>query len=61
MNDQFYSLQEVADMLKVRYLTIFRWARSGKLAAYKFGKQYRVSAETLQEFINASKVKGSGL
>lgn len=59
MSDQFYSLQEVADLLKVKYLTIFRWARSGKLPAYKFGKQYRVSAETLQEFINAAKVKGS--
>ena len=56
MNDQFYSLQEVADLLKVKYLTVFRWTRSGKLPAYKFGKQYRVSGDTLQEFIDAAKV-----
>lgn len=57
MNDQFYTLQEVAELLKVKYLTVFRWTKSGKLPAFKFGKQYRVSGETLQDFINAAKVK----
>lgn len=57
MNDQFYTLQEVAELLKVKYLTVFRWTKSGKLPAFKFGKQYRVSRETLQEFISAAKVK----
>lgn len=56
MTDQFYTLQEVADLLKVKYLTVFRWTKNGKLPAYKFGKQYRVSSETLQEFIDAAKV-----
>lgn len=57
MNDQFYTLQEVAEILKVKYLTVFRWTKSGKLPAFKFGKQYRVSGEALQEFIKAAKVK----
>lgn len=56
MNNEFYTLQEVADLLKVQYLTIFRWVKSGKLPAYKFGKQYRVSAETLKNFIDSAKV-----
>jgi excisionase family DNA binding protein len=56
MNDEYYTLQEVADLLKVKYLTIFRWVRSGKLPAYKFGKQYRVSKQILQKFINESMV-----
>lgn len=56
MNNEFYTLQEVADLLKVQYLTIFRWVKGGKLSAYKFGKQYRVSAETLQHFIDSAKV-----
>lgn len=56
MNDEYYTLQEVAELLKVKYLTIFRWVRSGKLPAYKFGKQYRVSKQILQKFINESMV-----
>ncbi len=56
MINEFYSLQEVADILKVQYLTIFRWVKSGKLPAYKFGKQYRVDIETLQRFIKSAKV-----
>lgn len=57
MNDQFYTLHEVADLLKVTYLTVFRWIKSGKLPAYKFGKQYRIDRITLDEFISNSKVK----
>lgn len=58
MTDQFYTLQEVADLLKVKYLTVFRWTKNGKLPAYKFGKQYRVSGDTLQKFIDAAAIKG---
>ncbi|MDH5533325.1 MAG: helix-turn-helix domain-containing protein [Candidatus Pacebacteria bacterium] len=60
MNDKFYTLYEVADLLKMSYMTIFRWAKNGKLPAYKFGKQYRISKETLEEFITKSKVKKEG-
>ncbi|MBI5151329.1 MAG: helix-turn-helix domain-containing protein [Candidatus Pacebacteria bacterium] len=60
MNDKFYSLQEVADLLKLNYLTVFRWAKVGKLPAYKFGKQYRIDQITLDEFIAKSKVKIPG-
>ena len=60
MKDQFYTLDEVATLLKMSYMTIFRWAKSGKLPVHKFGKQYRISKETLEKFIENSKVKKEG-
>lgn len=48
---EYYTLDEVAVMLKVVYLTVYRWVRAGKLKAYKVGKQYRVSKEHLDHFL----------
>jgi excisionase family DNA binding protein len=49
--DQYYSIEEVATMLKVAYLTVYRWVRAGKLVALKAGKQYRVSKLALKSFL----------
>lgn len=49
--DQYYSIEEIATMLKVAYLTVYRWVRAGKLVALKAGKQYRVSKLALKSFL----------
>jgi putative molybdopterin biosynthesis protein len=49
--EQYYSIEEVAKMLKVAYLTVYRWIRSGKLEAVKAGKQYRIKKRELEKFI----------
>lgn len=54
---QYYSLKEVSGMLKVAYLTVYRWVKSKKLPVYKAGKQYRVKKEDLDIFIGSSRNK----
>ena len=49
--DQYYSIEEVAKILKVVYLTVYRWVRSGRLIAFKAGKQYRIKKEDLEIFL----------
>ena len=49
--DKFYSIEEVAKMLKVAYLTIYRWIQARKLKAHKAGKQYRIKKSDLDDFI----------
>lgn len=49
--DEYYSIQEVADKLKVAYLTVYRWIQSGKLTALKAGKQYRIDKNDLHNFL----------
>lgn len=57
MNEEFYTLHEVADLLKISYMTVFRWVKAGKLEAYQIGKQYRVKQSTINTFIEKKKVK----
>ena len=53
--EQYYTIKEVAKLLKVAYLTVYRWIQSGKLTAYKAGKQYRIEKEDLKTFIKVKK------
>ena len=53
--EQYYSIEEVAKMLKVVYLTVYRWIQSNKLIAYKAGKQYRIEKTDLDKFMRKRK------
>ncbi len=53
--EEYYSIEEVAKMLKVAYLTVYRWVQSKKLSAVKAGKQYRVKKEELDKFLQKRK------
>ena len=51
MEEKHYTIHEVAGLLKVAYLTVYRWIQAGKLKSYKAGKQYRVDEKDLKEFM----------
>jgi acetyl-CoA synthetase len=55
VEETYYTLQEIADRLKVNYRTVYRWVRAGKLPAYKFGQDWRVTESDLKEFIEERK------
>jgi excisionase family DNA binding protein len=62
MEDKYYTIQEIADILKVDYMTVYRWIRAGKLEAYQVQKHYRIKESDFQQFMEASKTtlnKGS--
>jgi excisionase family DNA binding protein len=48
---KLYTLQEVANILKVSRQTIYNYITAKKLRATKYGKEYRVTEATLKEFI----------
>lgn len=54
-NEQYYTIEEVAKMLKVVYLTVYRWIQDDKLKAYKAGKQYRIKKLDLDKFVERKK------
>lgn len=47
-----YTLDEVADILKVTKRTLYTYVKEGKLPAVKMGKYWRVSQDTLEAFIS---------
>lgn len=55
MNSEYYSLEEVASLLKVTYLTVYRWVKAKKIVALKAGKQYRIRKEDLDDFLQGQK------
>ncbi|MFH2021780.1 MAG: helix-turn-helix domain-containing protein [Patescibacteria group bacterium] len=56
MTDQYYSITEVANLLKVAYLTVYRWIKSGKLKSVKAGKQYRIKKEDLSTLMEQKNI-----
>lgn len=57
IEEKYYTIEEVAKMLKVVYLTVYRWIQDGKLTAYKAGKQYRIEKSDLQSFMKQTNKK----
>lgn len=45
----YYTVQETAKMLKVSERTIWRWIHGGKLAARRFGRQYRIRGADIEK------------
>lgn len=50
-NMKLYTLQEVADVLRVTRQTIYNYVTAKRLKASKIGKEYRVTEEDLQDFL----------
>lgn len=51
LEEKYFTIKEIAKLLKVSYITIFRWIHAGKLIAVKAGKQYRIKESQLNKFL----------
>jgi excisionase family DNA binding protein len=49
--DEFLTVPEVAERLKVSGQTIYRWIDEGMRPAVQFGKQYRVRSDELEQIL----------
>jgi excisionase family DNA binding protein len=52
---QFYTCEEVAEMLRLNIMTIYRYIKAGRLQAHKFGKDYRITSDELKQFLESTK------
>lgn len=55
--DRVYTLQEIADIMKLNKQTIQNYVKKGTLKATKFGRVYRVTEEELKRFMNTGTEK----
>lgn len=51
---KLYTLQEVADYLRVTRQTVYNYVTAKRLRATKIGKEYRVTESDLQDFLKNS-------
>lgn len=49
--EKFYTVEEVAKTLKVNPMTVYRRVKEGKLKVYKVGRVFRISEESLKNYL----------
>lgn len=58
---EFYSLEEVAELLGVNYQLIYKLVRTGEIPAARLGKVYRVMRCDLDAYLHQSKSHAGGV
>lgn len=48
---KLYTIEDITDLFKVTRRSVYKWIDAGKLSAFKVGKEWRITEESLQEFI----------
>lgn len=56
-NKEFYKTEELASLLQVNVMTIYRYIKAGKLKAYKIGREFRIGKNDFNNFLNNAKTK----
>lgn len=51
-NQKFFSTQEVADLLNISRIAVFKKIKKGEIKAEKVGRNYIIPAESLSEIFN---------
>ena len=47
---EVYTLKEIEELFSVTRRSLYNWITSGKLKAFKVGKEWRVTRDALEEF-----------
>lgn len=53
----YYTPTELAKLLSVNVMTIYRYIKAGRLAAHKIGKEYRIDHAEFEKFMAKTKTK----
>ncbi len=59
-NKKIYTVKDIANMLKVKEITVRRLVARGDLKAFRIGNRFRFNADDIEEFLKnyvPSKVK----
>lgn len=53
---EFFTIKELAEYLSVKVKTLYAWAESGKIPAFKFNGALRFKVSEIMQFIESGKV-----
>lgn len=54
---EFYKAEDLAELLEVNIMTIYRYIKAGRLKAYKLGREFRIEKIEFSKFLNSVKTK----
>ena len=58
-NAHFMTVAEVAEVMRVSKMTVYRLVHSGELPAVRFGRSYRVPESAVEEYLRTARVDGA--
>lgn len=53
----FYKAEELAELLEVNIMTIYRYIKAGRLKAYKLGREFRIEKKEFNTFLEKVSTK----
>jgi excisionase family DNA binding protein len=56
LKPEFYRAEDLAEILKVNIMTIYRYIKSGKIKAYKIGKEFRIDKKSFDDFLKETRI-----
>ncbi|PYI67946.1 AlpA family transcriptional regulator [Arthrobacter livingstonensis] len=59
-NVNFLTVQEVAELMRVSKMTVYRMVHAGELPAVRFGRSYRVPQNAVETILKTSVVDEQG-
>ncbi|RKY42672.1 MAG: DNA-binding protein [Candidatus Makaraimicrobium thalassicum] len=57
MESSVMTIEEVADYLKMKVVTIYKHAQEGRIPAFKVGSKWRFKKQTIDEWIERQEKK----
>ncbi len=53
----FYKAEDLAELLEVNIMTIYRYIKAGRLKAHKLGREFRIEKTEFSKFLNSIKTR----
>jgi excisionase family DNA binding protein len=60
VEERYFTVEEIAERLKVSNMTVYRWIKARKLGAYKIGGEFRITEGDIDRFLEARRVRAEG-
>ena len=57
-NAKFLTVAEVAQVMRVSKMTVYRLVHSGEMPAVRFGRSYRVPEQAVEQYLKGAVVDG---
>lgn len=54
---EFYKPEDLAELLEVNIMTIYRYIKAGKLKGIKIGRGFRIEKKEFQDFLKRASTK----
>ena len=54
---EFYKAEDLARLLEVNIMTIYRYIKAGRLGAYKIGREFRIDKNEFNKFLESVKTR----